>query len=65
MLDDQGILSRLRAAVGGGLLQSLVDATPARQGQTYLRGLYDDVHLTSEKYGRELYYSVMKLVEST
>jgi hypothetical protein len=65
MLDDQGILSRLSATVGGGLLQSLVDATPARQGQTYLRGLYDDVHLTSEKYGRELHYSVMKLIEST
>jgi hypothetical protein len=65
MLDDQGIISRLSAAVGGGLLRSLVDATPARQGQTYLRGLYDDVHLTSNKYGRELYYSVMKMAEST
>jgi hypothetical protein len=61
MLDDQRILSRLSVAVGGGLLQSLVDATPSRQGQTYLRSLYDDIHLTTELIGRALYYSVMQL----
>jgi hypothetical protein len=60
-LDDQRILSRLSASVCGGLLQSLVDATPARQGQVYLRRLYDDVHHTSSLYGKPLYYSIMEL----
>jgi hypothetical protein len=59
MLDDQEILSRLSAAVVGGLLQSLVDVTPSQLGQTYLRSLYDDIHLTTTLVGRELYYSVM------
>jgi hypothetical protein len=40
----RGKLSRLTVAVMGGLLQSLVDATPSRQGQTYLRRLYDEIH---------------------
>jgi hypothetical protein len=65
MLDDQKILSRLSAAVGGGLLQSLVDATPSRQGQTCLRSMYDHIHLTTELMGRELYYSVMQLRTTT
>lgn len=37
-------LSRLALSVGVGLLQSLVDATPHRIGQTFLRRLYDRLH---------------------
>jgi len=37
-------LSRLTLAVVTGLLQSMVDATPQRVGQTYLRRLYDRLH---------------------
>jgi hypothetical protein len=64
-LDDTGILSRLSASVLGGLLQSLVVATPSRQGQTYLRSLYNDVHHTSPLYGKALYYTTMKLSDET
>jgi hypothetical protein len=35
-LNEQGIMSRLTAAVAGGFLQSLMEGTPLRQGQTYL-----------------------------
>jgi hypothetical protein len=42
-MNSRGTLSRLTVAVMGGLLQSLVVATPARLGQTYLRGLYEDL----------------------
>jgi diketogulonate reductase-like aldo/keto reductase len=38
-------LSRLTLAVVTGLLQSLVEATPQRIGQTYLRWLYDWIHV--------------------
>ncbi|MCK7580969.1 MAG: hypothetical protein MZV65_38715, partial [Chromatiales bacterium] len=38
-------LSRLTLAVVTGLLQSLVEATPQRIGQTYLRRLYDRIHV--------------------
>ena len=37
-------LSRLTLAVVTGLLQSMVEATPQRVGQTYLRRLYDRLH---------------------
>jgi hypothetical protein len=37
-------LSRLTLAVVTGLLQSMVEATPQRVGQTYLRQLYDRLH---------------------
>jgi hypothetical protein len=56
-LNDQQSLSRLTAAVMGGLLQSLVEGTPSRQGQTYLRRLYDNIHHTTSLYGRPLYYT--------
>jgi hypothetical protein len=61
----RGMLSRLTVAVMGGLLQSLVDATPARLGQTYLRGLYDDVHYTCPLTGKDLYYTSIELSAST
>jgi hypothetical protein len=70
-LDDKGILSRLSASVlGGRLHQSLVVATPSRQGQTYLQSLYNDVHHTSSLYGKALYgkalyYTTMKLSDKT
>jgi hypothetical protein len=61
----RGTLSRLTVAVMGGLLQSLVDTTPARLGQTYPRGLYDDVHCTSPLTGKDLYYTSVELSMST
>jgi hypothetical protein len=64
-LDNRGCLSRLSAAVCGGLLQSLVEATPSRIRQVYLRRLYNNVHHTSERYGKTLYYSIMGLNEVT
>jgi hypothetical protein len=64
-LNIQGNLSRLSASVLAGLLQSLVDATPSRLGQTYLRGLYDDIHLTSDLLGRDLYYTKMTMHPAT
>jgi hypothetical protein len=64
-LNSRGNLTRLSASVLGGLLQSLVDATPSRQGQTYLRSLYDNIHHTSELYGRKLYYTTFQLAEPT
>jgi hypothetical protein len=53
-------LSRLTVAVGGGFLQSLVEATPARIGQTYLRKLYDEVH-DADLFGKALYYTSIAL----
>jgi hypothetical protein len=55
------LVSRLSVAVGGGFLQSLVEATPARVGQTYLRKLYDEVHGLEEVYGKALYYTSIVL----
>ena len=63
--NTQGRLSRLTVSVLGGLLQSLVDATPARIGQTYLRGLYNDVHYTCSLTGKDLYYTSIQLNAST
>ena len=48
----EGKLSHLTVSALGGLLQSLVDATPARIGQTCLRGLYNDVHHTCPLTGK-------------
>ena len=64
-LDSQGRLSRLALSIMGGLLQLLVEATPARQGQTHLRSLYNDLHHTSSLYGKALYYSMVNLSEET
>jgi hypothetical protein len=57
-------LSRLAVAVGNGFLQSLVEGTPARQGQTYLRKLYDKVHEMEDLRGREMYYTAIELSEA-
>jgi hypothetical protein len=56
-LSEQDDLSRLTAAVMGRLLQSLVEGTPSRQGQTYIRRLYDNIHHTTPLYGHPLYYT--------
>jgi hypothetical protein len=64
-MNNQGTLSRLTVAVMGGLLQYLVDATPARLGQTYLWGLYDDVHHTCPLSSRDLYYTSVELRATT
>jgi hypothetical protein len=53
---QRGNLSRLTLAVTTGLLQSLVDATPQRIGQTYLRELYNEVH-ELDMWGKALYYT--------
>ena len=52
----RGNLSRLTLAVTTGLLQSLVDATPQRMGQTYLRELYNELH-ELDAWGKALYYT--------
>jgi hypothetical protein len=65
LMNARGTLSRLTVTVMGGLLQSLVDATPARLGQTYLRGLYNDVHFTCPLTGQDLYYTSIELSPST
>jgi hypothetical protein len=59
--NKEGRLSRLAVAVGNGFLQSLVESTPARQGQTYLRKLYDKVHELEDLYGQEMYYTEITL----
>jgi hypothetical protein len=42
----------------------LVEGTPARIGQTYLRRLYDEVHALDDKHGRELFYTTLVLSEA-
>jgi hypothetical protein len=59
--NSRGRLSRLAVAVGNGFLQCLVEGTPARQGQTYLRKLYDKVHELEEIWGKEMYYTEIEL----
>jgi hypothetical protein len=61
--NQDGRLSRLAVAVGNGFLQSLVEGTPARQGQTYLRKLYDKVHELEDTYGKAMYYTEISLSE--
>jgi hypothetical protein len=61
--NTRGRLSRLAVAVGNGFLQCLVEGTPARQGQTYLRKLYDKVHELEEIWGRAMYYTEIELSE--
>jgi hypothetical protein len=60
-LHMRGNLSRLAVAVGGGFLQSLVDATPARIRQTYLRKVYDEVHSLEGVWGENIYYTPITL----
>jgi hypothetical protein len=58
-------LLQLSASVMGGLLQSLVVATPSQQGQTYLRPLYDDVHTVDESDPKLKYYTQVALSPKT
>jgi hypothetical protein len=63
-LNDRKQLTRLSVSVLGGLLQSFVDATPSRQGQTYLRSMYDNIHHTSEIFGKVLYFTKFDLTDT-
>jgi hypothetical protein len=59
-------VSRLTLAVVTGLLQSMVDATPQRIGQTFLRCLYDRLHMLDKEPGSRingtaLYYTRVAL----
>jgi hypothetical protein len=59
-------LSRLTLAVVTGLLQSLVEATPQRIGQTFLRRLYTRLHLLDglpidRPVGAALYFTRVEL----
>ena len=62
-------LSRLTLAVVVGLLQSLVDATPNRVGQTYLRRLYNKLHELDNprnlgrEHGPDFYYTTVDLTD--
>jgi hypothetical protein len=61
-------LSRLSLAVVTGLLQSMVDATPQRIGQTFLRRLYDRLHMLDQQpqerlTGRELFFTRVHLTD--
>jgi hypothetical protein len=49
----------------GGLLQSLVVATPSRQGQIYLRSVYNDIHTVEESNPRLKYYTKLRMSEHT
>jgi hypothetical protein len=57
----QGRLSRLTVSVLSGLLQSLVDGTPQRQGQTYVRDVYHELHGLTDLYGKALFYTQVRL----
>jgi hypothetical protein len=56
-------LARLTLAIVIGRLQALVDATPQRIGNSYLRRLYDELHAIEARRhdGRLEYYSVINL----
>jgi hypothetical protein len=59
-------LSRLSLAVVTGLLQSMVDATPQRVGQTFLRRLYDRLHMLHQAQdvrlsGQALFFTRVQL----
>jgi hypothetical protein len=60
-------LSRLTLVVVTGLLQSLVDATPQRIGQMYLRWLYDRLHMLDDPHrkpaGPSFYFTCMDLTD--
>jgi hypothetical protein len=61
-------LSRLSLAIVTGVLQSVVDATPQRIGQSYLRALYDDLHYLEEgdpPQGAAKYYTQAFLSEDS
>jgi hypothetical protein len=49
-----GKISRLALSVMTGLLQSMVDASPSRMGQTFLRHAYDIMHAPADLNDAEL-----------
>eukprot|EP00956_Cyclotella_meneghiniana_P001836 scaffold2011_cov26-Cyclotella_meneghiniana.AAC.6 len=49
------LFSRLSLAISTGILQSLVDGTPNRIGNTYLRAQYDDLHPPDAPLGLAAY----------
>jgi len=59
-----GDVPRLSLVVITGVLESLVDATPARTGHTYLRRLYDTIWATEPPAGtsgKDVYYLMVQL----
>ena len=54
------VVSRLALAVVSGILQSVVDATPQRIGNTFLRNVYDSMHAnaTLPPSDPDFYYSM-------
>jgi hypothetical protein len=59
--NHRGNLVSLSIAAGSGLLQSLVDATPQRLGQTYCCNLYTELHELQDQYDKAMYYTTMVL----
>jgi hypothetical protein len=59
-----GEVSRLALSVMTGLLQSLVDASPSRMGQTFLRHAYDVIHAPPDD-GAELLHPHQRLYSCT
>ncbi len=62
-------LSRLSLAVVTGVLQSVVEATPQKIGQGYLRRLYDDLHVLEEAletgHPQAKYYTTVNLSDGS
>lgn len=57
--------SRLALSVLTGTLESLVEATPARVGRTYLRYVYDDLHTDCDIQPSAKYYSKVGLTAAS
>jgi hypothetical protein len=55
--------SRLALSVLTGTLESVSDATPSRLGHTYLRRLYDAIHMPGMAVGEDKYRSFTTLPE--
>jgi hypothetical protein len=64
-LNEEAKVLQLTCAVMAGMLQSLVVATPLRQGQTYLRPVYNDTNMVDELNPRLKYYTKVLLSEQT
>ena len=61
---DQTHVPRLSLVVVAGVLESMVDATPARTGHTFLRRLYDAIWATESPphfTARDRYYATISL----
>lgn len=68
MAQSERPISRLCLSVVLGLLQSLVDATPSRLGQTFLirayRCLYEDMPARLQNLPREKFYTMVSMSEA-